>query len=83
MRCHMVDLLAYLREGTVVPQIALMWEAVTNETEFALLDVLLDGVEGLLFGDLYDGLVSVIVQLPMLYKLHWGTSSTCPIGIAM
>lgn len=42
----------YLREGAVVPQVTLVWEAVANETEFALLDILLDGVEGLLFGDL-------------------------------
>lgn len=35
----------YLWEGTVVPQITLVGEAVANETEFALLDILLDGVE--------------------------------------
>ena len=29
-----------------------MWEAVTDEAKFALLDILLDRVEGLLFGDL-------------------------------
>lgn len=61
MCCHVVDLLAYLREGTVVPQVALVWEAVANETEFALLDVLLDGVEGLLLRDLCNVLVSVTV----------------------
>jgi hypothetical protein len=38
-----------LREGTIVPEIALVWEAVTNISKLALLDVLLDGVEGLLF----------------------------------
>jgi len=42
----------YLREGTVVPEVALMGEAVADEAELALLDVLLDGVEGLLLGDL-------------------------------
>jgi hypothetical protein len=42
-----------LREGAVIPQVAFVWKAVANETEFALLDVLLDGVEGLLLGDLY------------------------------
>jgi hypothetical protein len=60
--CHVVDVLAYLREGTVVPQVALVWEAVANEAEFALLDVLLDGVEGLLLRDLCNVLVSVTVQ---------------------
>lgn len=37
-----------LWEGTVVPDITLVWEAVADEAELALLDVLLDGVEGLL-----------------------------------
>lgn len=41
-----------LREGAVVPEVALVGEAVPHETELAFLDVLLDGVEGLLFGDL-------------------------------
>ena len=43
---------AYLREGSIVPQIALVWEAVANVAELAFLDVLLDGIEHLLFGDL-------------------------------
>jgi hypothetical protein len=43
---------AYLREGTVVPEIALVGEAVPDEAELALLDVLLDGIEGLLLADL-------------------------------
>ena len=43
---------AYLREGTVVPQVALVGEAVAHEAELALLGVLLDGVELLLLGDL-------------------------------
>jgi hypothetical protein len=43
---------AYLREGTIVPEVTLMGEAVADEAEFALLDVLLDRVEGLLLGDL-------------------------------
>jgi hypothetical protein len=41
-----------LREGTVVPEVALVGEAVPDIAELALLDVLLDGVEGLLLGDL-------------------------------
>jgi len=44
--------LSYLGEGTVVPDIALVGEAVADEAELALLDVLLDGVELLLLGDL-------------------------------
>lgn len=42
----------YLGEGTVVPEVALVGEAVANVAELALLDVLLDGVERLLLGDL-------------------------------
>jgi hypothetical protein len=43
---------AYLGEGTVVPQVALVGEAVADVAELALLDVLLDGVEELVLGDL-------------------------------
>lgn len=43
---------SYLGEGTVVPEVALVGEAVPHIAELALLDVLLDGVEGLLLGDL-------------------------------
>lgn len=32
---------SYLREGTVVPEITLVWEAVADETKLALLDILL------------------------------------------
>lgn len=42
----------YAREGTVVPEVTLVGEAVTDVTELALLDILLDGVEELLLGDL-------------------------------
>ena len=44
--------LAYLREGTVVPEVTLVGEAVADEAELSLLDVLLDGVQELLLGDL-------------------------------
>lgn len=44
--------LAYLGEGTVVPEVTLVGEAVTDETELALLDILLNGVQELLLGDL-------------------------------
>ena len=43
---------AYLGEGTVVPEVTLVGEAVADEPELALLGVLLDGVEELLLGDL-------------------------------
>ena len=39
----------YLWESTVVPEIALVREAVPNEAKLALLDVLLDRVQFLLF----------------------------------
>jgi hypothetical protein len=35
----------YLREGTVVPEVAFVWEAVADESKLALLDILLDGVQ--------------------------------------
>ena len=47
----------YLGEGTVVPEVTLVGEAVTDVTQLALLDILLDGVEELLLGDLlYTGI---------------------------
>lgn len=44
---------SYLGEGTVVPQVALVGETVADVAELALLDILLDGVQELLFGDLW------------------------------
>jgi hypothetical protein len=38
---------SYLREGTVVPQVTLVGEAVADESKLALLDVLLNRVEKL------------------------------------
>lgn len=50
------QLSTYLGEGTVVPEVTLVGEAVTDVTQLALLDILLDGVEELLLGDLlYTG----------------------------
>lgn len=43
---------AYLGEGTVVPEVALVREAVADKAKLALLYVLLDRVEKLLLGDL-------------------------------
>ena len=44
-----------LRESTVVPDVTVVREAVTDVTETALLDILLDGVERLLLGDFHLG----------------------------
>jgi hypothetical protein len=43
----------YAREGTVVPEVTLVGEAVADEAELALLGVLLDGVEEIILGDLF------------------------------
>lgn len=47
--------MANLREGAVVPNVTVVGEAVTNETQTTLLDVLFDGIERLLLGDLELG----------------------------
>lgn len=47
-----ISVKAYLGEGTVVPEVALVGEAVADVAQLALLGVLLDGVEELLLGDL-------------------------------
>lgn len=39
-------------EGTVVPEVTLVGEAVSDVSKLALLDILLDRVEELLLGDL-------------------------------
>jgi hypothetical protein len=49
---------AYLGEGTVVPEVALVGKAVAHEAELALLGVLQDGVERLLLADLAGASVS-------------------------
>lgn len=46
---------AYTWEGTVVPKIALVWEAVSHKSKFAFLYVLLDWVEKFFFRDLLLG----------------------------
>lgn len=45
----------YLGEGAIVPEVTLVREAVANKAQLALLDVLLDGVEEFLLGDLGAG----------------------------
>ena len=47
--------LTHLGERAVVPDVAVVGEAVADVAETALLDVLLDGVERLLLGDLHLG----------------------------
>lgn len=47
-----MGIVSYLGEGTVVPEVALVGEAVADESKLALLHILLDGVEKLLLGDL-------------------------------
>ena len=50
-----MDRMTNLRESTVVPDVTVVREAVTDVTETALLDILLDGVERLLLGDFHLG----------------------------
>lgn len=53
-----VGVLPGLGEGTIVPEVALMGEAVADVAELALLDVLLDGVEELILGDLWVAMLA-------------------------
>jgi len=55
LRVHDLRVLPGLGKGTVVPDVAMMGEAIPDETELALLDVLLDRVEGLLLGHFHLG----------------------------
>jgi len=50
-RVRVVGVLPGLRECTVVPNVTVMGEAVANETQTTLFDVLLDGIEGLILAD--------------------------------
>lgn len=45
---------AYLRKGTIVPEVALVRETVANVSKLALLDILLDRVKEFFLGDLQD-----------------------------
>jgi hypothetical protein len=55
LRVDSVGVLPGLGEGTIVPEVTLVGEAVSDVSKLALLDVLLDGVEELLLGDLKLG----------------------------
>jgi hypothetical protein len=48
--------MTYLGESAVVPDISVVREAVAHITEPALLDILLDGIEGLFLGDFHLGI---------------------------
>lgn len=54
---------SYLGEAAVVPQVALVGEAVADEAKLALLDVLLDGVEELLLGGLSSQISIMLVHI--------------------
>ena len=43
----------YLREGTIVPDVPSIRETVADESELALLDILLDRIEGLFLGNFH------------------------------
>ena len=56
---------SYLREGTIVPEITLVREAVADETKLALLDILLDGVQE-------PTLLAICIQVGyMILTLPW------------
>ena len=76
---------SYLGEGTVVPEVALVGEAVADEAELALLGVLLDGVQELVLGDLsYHCLSASTLQsvLAPLWQQARGTDLLLGIGPA-
>jgi len=51
---------SYLGEGTVVPEVALVGEAVADVSKLALLGVLLNGVEEFLLRDLLARKIHII-----------------------
>jgi len=55
LRVRVVGVFPGLRESTVVPDVAVVGEAVANETQATLLNVLFDGVERFVLGDLKLG----------------------------
>ena len=52
MLIHVLRVLPRLGEGTVVPDVALVWEAVVHKSGLSLLAVLLDGIEVLVDSNL-------------------------------
>jgi len=55
LRVDVLGIFPGLRECTIIPEVTLVREAVADITELALLDVLLDWVEGLFLADLHLG----------------------------
>ena len=50
----MILISIYLWQGTIVPDITLVRETITNKAHFALLDILLEGIEGFASGNLLE-----------------------------
>ena len=63
----------HLGECAVVPQVALVGEAVAHISELALLDILLDGVEELILGDLYSNYIDCQYTADCNEEVAWGT----------
>lgn len=71
-----VGVLPGLGEGTVVPQVSLVGEAVADISKLALLGVLLDGVEELLLGDLCkEAMISRVIFSAQTQERDKRTSS--------
>lgn len=51
---HRWSRMQYLREGTIVPNVALVGKCVSNEAQLAFLDILLDWCQVVLGADLYS-----------------------------
>ena len=49
-----------LRKSSIVPDIAVVWEAVIHKARFFLLDVLFDWVQGFFLADLQVGILSSV-----------------------
>lgn len=64
---------SYLGEGAIVPEITLVGEAVADKAQLALLDILLDGVEEFLLGDLIVGLVLAVECGVIDCRVDWTT----------
>ena len=62
----------YLRDGTIVPRVAMMWETITDKPQLALLDILFDGIPWLILANFHFGVGMAwdfhhhIYQVPIL-----------------
>ena len=67
---------SYLGKGAIVPEVALVREAVADEAQLALLDVLLDGVEEFLLGDLgVDHMLAVVCGAMIKSTVDWNPTA--------